>query len=252
MGKYLLEVCVDSVESALKAIEGGADRLELCANLIIGGTSPSVELFKAIRKLSDVKIHPLIRPRFGDFCYTEHEFEMIKKEVETFRDLGAEGIVIGVLTPDGRLDKERMAELIAVCGEMSITLHRAFDMCQDPYEALEEAVTLGVDTILTSGQANNCEVGKVCIKELVKQSEGRIAILVAGGVDARVIERMAGETHATQYHMSGKIEKDSVMTYRKEEVSMGLPGFSEYTIWETSKEKVEAAKRILDQIEAIG
>lgn len=250
MREYKLEVCVDSVESALKAIEGGADRLELCSNLIIGGTTPSIELFKAIRKQSDIKIHPLIRPRFGDFCYTDYEFEIIKKEVETFRELGAEGVVIGILNPDGTLDKKRMGELMALRGDMSITLHRAFDMCKDPFQALEEAVELGIDTILTSGQANDCEGGKECIKALIGQSAGRISILVAGGVDSEVIKRMEKETGATEYHMSGKIEKDSLMTYRKEDVSMGLPFFSEYIVWETSKEKVEEARRVLDRFKA--
>lgn len=248
MKKYILEACVDSVESALMAIEGGVSRLELCSNLIIGGTTPSLELFKAIRARSDIKIHVLIRPRFGDFYYSENEFEIIKNEVIAFRELGAEGVVIGVLNTDGTLDIARMKELTDLAKGMSITLHRAFDVCQDPYKALEQAVQLRIHTILTSGQHNSCTLGRDIIRELVRQSAGRIDILVAGGVGATVIEEMYHDTGATSYHMSGKIEKDSLMQYRKENVNMGIDSLSEYIIWETSKEKIEDAKGVLDKL----
>ncbi|MEG0152078.1 MAG: copper homeostasis protein CutC [Cellulosilyticaceae bacterium] len=248
MKKYILEACVDSVESALMAIEGGASRLELCSNLIIGGTTPSLELFKAIRRHSHIRIHVLIRPRFGDFYYSDHEFEIIKNEVIAFRELGAEGVVIGLLKQDGTLDQQRMKELIALAQGMSITLHRAFDVCQNPYEALEEAVNLGIHTILTSGQHNNCTLGRDILRELVRQSAGRIDILVAGGVEAKVIGEMHPYTKATSYHMSGKIEKDSCMQYRKENVNMGIDSLSEYIIWETSKEKIEDAKGVLEKL----
>ncbi|MGL5676799.1 MAG: copper homeostasis protein CutC [Cellulosilyticaceae bacterium] len=248
MENYILEACVDSVESAREAINGGANRLELCANLIIGGTTPSLELFRAIRRESAIKIHVLIRPRFGDFCYTESEFHIIKREVEAFREEGAEGVVIGILRPDGTLDKERIQELMDVSGNMSVTLHRAFDVCVDSFVALEEAVELGIDTILTSGQANNCEVGKACIKEFVERSSGRISILVAGGVGADVIARMHAYTGARDYHMSGKIEKNSEMVYRKEGVNMGLPSLSEYVVWQTDGQKIEAACKVLQRL----
>ena len=126
--EYILEACVDSVESAMAAVEGGADRLELCGNLIIGGTTPGPWLFDEIRKRSDIRIHALIRPRFGDFCYTDAEFSMIKHAVEDFRKMGAEGVVFGVLKPDGTLNMEQMKELMEAAGDMSVTLHRAFDV----------------------------------------------------------------------------------------------------------------------------
>ena len=129
MKEYILEACVDSVESAMAAVEGGADRLELCGNLIIGGTTPGPWLFDEIRKRSDIRIHALIRPRFGDFCYTDAEFSMIKHAVEDFRKMGAEGVVFGVLKPDGTLNMEQMKELMEAAGDMSVTLHRAFDVC---------------------------------------------------------------------------------------------------------------------------
>ena len=124
MKEYILEACVDSVESAMAAVEGGADRLELCGNLIIGGTTPGPWLFDEIRKRSDIRIHALIRPRFGDFCYTDAEFSMIKHAVEDFRKMGAEGVVFGVLKPDGTLNMEQMKELMEAAGDMSVTLHR--------------------------------------------------------------------------------------------------------------------------------
>lgn len=139
MERFTLEVCVDSVESALAAKRGGADRLELCNNLIIGGTTPSSVLFEKIRNIIDIRTHVLIRPRYGDFCYTDYEFRVIAREIRKFRELGAEGVVIGILKPDGTLDMKRMKQLMEEAGDMSVTLHRAFDVCADPFEAMEQA-----------------------------------------------------------------------------------------------------------------
>ena len=155
MNKKILEVCVDSVESALAAERGGADRLELCQNLVIGGTTPSCKLFETIRKYSKIPIHVLLRPRFGDFCYTQFEFEMLCAEAAMYRELGAEGVVIGMLLPDGTLDIQRMEKLMETTEGMSVTLHRAFDVCRDPKTTLEQAVKLGIRTILTSGQQHS-------------------------------------------------------------------------------------------------
>lgn len=248
MKPYILEVCVDSAESALIAAKGGADRLELCANLIIGGTTPTAALFREIRSKSDVCIHALIRPRFGDFCYTDSEFSIILEEVRQFRALGAEGIVIGMLKPDGTLDKERMARLIDAAGEMSVTLHRAFDVCIHPQEALETAISLGVKTILTSGQKNSCLLGKELLKELAVQADGRIDLMAGAGVNAEVIRTLAAETPLHTFHMSGKTVLDSAMTYRKEDVSMGLPAFSEYDIWRTDLSEIKKARHVLDEL----
>ena len=187
MKEYILEACVDSVESAMAAVQGGADRLELCGNLSIGGTTPGPWLFDEIRKRSDIRIHALIRPRFGDFCYTDAEFSMIKNAVKDFREMGAEGVVFGVLKPDGTLNMEQMKELMEAAGDMSVTLHRAFDVCVDPIEAMEQAISLGIDTILTSGQRNVCLQGADLLKELVEKSQGRITIQAGSGVGAEVI-----------------------------------------------------------------
>ena len=245
---YILECCVDSVESALEAQKGGANRVELCSALVIGGLSPSVALFEKVKDVLDIKIHVLLRPRFGDFCYTDYEHEIIKAEIKKFRELGADGVVIGTLKPDGTLNIEQMQELVAEAGNMSITLHRAFDMCIDPIKTVIDAKNLGIHTILTSGQKNSCIHGTELLKELVNEANGDIDILIGGGVDASVINELFDKTGATSYHMSGKVIVDSQMEYRKEDVNMGVASMSEYEIWRTSADRVSAAKEILEKI----
>lgn len=246
MEKYILECCVDSVESAIHAATGGASRLELCANLIIGGTTPDVALVKEIRKYSDIRIHALIRPRFGDFCYTEHEMEIMKSQICALKEAGVEGVVIGVLDVDGNLDISKMKELMQEAQGLSVTLHRAFDMCKDPFQALEEAISLGVHTILTSGQKASAWEGHELLCQLIKQADGRIDIMAGAGISASVIEKLIPVTTGTSYHMSGKITLDSKMKYRKADVSMGLPSLSEYEIWQTSEEAVREAVQVLE------
>lgn len=248
MKDYTLEVCVDSVESALEAVKGGADRLELCSNLVVGGTSPSPALFEEIRKFTDIKINVLIRPRFGDFCYSKYEFNIMEREIETFKKLGVNGVVIGILNTDGSLDTKRMKELLELSKGLSITLHRAFDVCNEPMKVLKQAKELGIHTILTSGQKNTCTEGKELIKDLVACSHGDIEILLGASVGAQNIKELYEFTKAKSYHMSGKIVKDSTMIYRKEGVSMGLPSFSEYEIFQTKAENIAEAKRILEEI----
>ena len=246
MEKYILECCVDSVESAIHAATGGASRLELCANLIIGGTTPDVALVKEIRKYSDIRIHALIRPRFGDFCYTEHEMEIMKSQICALKEAGVEGVVIGVLDVDGNLDISKMKELMQEARGLSVTLHRAFDMCKDPFQALEEAISLGVHTILTSGQKASAWEGRELLCQLIKQADGRIDIMAGAGISASVIEKLIPVTTGTSYHMSGKITLDSKMKFRKADVSMGLPSLSEYEIWQTSEEAVREAVQVLE------
>lgn len=248
MKNFKLEACVDSVESALAAAHGGANRLEICANLIIGGTTPSPHLFQEIKKHTSIRTHILIRPRFGDFCYTDYEFEIIKEEVKQFRELGADGIVIGILKPDGHLNIEQLKELKQLAGNMSMTLHRAFDVCVDPFQAMEQAIELGFDTILTSGQKNVCTEGTELLKQLVERSNGRIDIMVGSGVSANVIKEVYPLTKAKTYHMSGKITLDSAMQYRKNGVNMGMNGMSEYEIWRTDEKNIKEAKQVLEQL----
>lgn len=243
----ILEVCVDSMESALAAEQGGADRIELCGNLVIGGTTPSPALFEKIRKGTDLKIRALLRPRFGDFCYSQHEYEILKEEVKMFRKLGADGIVIGCLNPDGSLNMEQMQGLIAEAGDMEVALHRAFDVSRDALEALEQAIALGCRTILTSGQKNSAWEGRAFLARLQQESRGRIEILAGSGIKPEIIGQIHEETGITSYHMSGKMVVDSKMTFRREGVNMGLPGFSEYEIWQGSAEKIRGAREVIDQ-----
>lgn len=245
---YTLECCVDSVESAIAAKKGGADRLELCSALVIGGLSPSQALYRKIREQADIPIRVLLRPRFGDFCYTDYEHEILKEEVRSFRKLGADGIVIGTMKPDGTLNLEQMKELMEEAQGMTVTLHRAFDMCQDPFQALEEAKRIGIHTILTSGQKNVCTEGMDLLKELVEQAQGKTEILVGGGVDASVLPVLAEKTKAKAFHMSGKVSIESEMQYRKQDVSMGVASVSEYEIWRTSEKRIREARRVLDHL----
>lgn len=245
---YILEICVDSVESALAASAGGANRLELCSNLIIGGTTPGKWLYKLVRKECNNKIHVLIRPRAGDFCYSSFDFEIIKEEVKMFRELGADGIVIGILNPDGTLDLERMKELIALAGDMSVTLSRAFDMCRDPFKALEEAKEIGINTILTSGQKDSCLQGAELINRLVDKAKDDIDILIGGGVTPDNIRLLYDKTGARSYHMSGKVTIKGAMSYFNREVNMGLSGFDEYELIRTDRNNVSEAREALETI----
>ena len=250
MGAFTLEACADSVESVQAAQKGGADRIELCGNIVIGGTTPSPCLFEEIRKHTDIRIHVLIRPRFGDFCYTDHEFKIMKEEIKMFRRLGAQGVVFGILKPDGNLNTEQMEELAGEAGDMWMTLHRAFDVCRDPFRALEEAVSLGFQTILTSGQKDACKDGIPMLKELEVQNQGRIQLQAGAGVSAEVIEEVYKSTGIQAYHMSGKKSLDSYMKYRTEDVNMGQPFVREYEIFRTDEEKIKAARKVLDELAA--
>lgn len=243
--KYILECCVDSVESALQAEKGGADRLELCSNLIIGGTTPTLALFRQIREHTNIRTHVLVRPRFGDFLYTKQELHIIAKEIDMFRKAGAEGIVIGCLTPDGSLDCEAMHFLIDYAGQMTVTLHRAFDMSKDPFQTLELAKELGIHTILTSGCQASCLDGIDLLRQLDEKSNGEITLMAGAGIQESSVRILRKKTNLTAFHMSGKSVKNSKMQFRNPNVFMGLPGMSEYEIWETDSNAVLAVRKLL-------
>lgn len=243
---YTLEVCADCTESALEAAKNGATRLELCANLVIGGTTPGLELFREIRAESDIDINVLIRPRFGDFHYTNHELAIMCREIETFAGEGAHGIVIGSLNSDGSLHVPQMREMIAAAGNCHITLHRAFDVCRDPFEVMEQADGLGVDTILTSGQEASCLAGRDMLKQLIEKAPEGMDILIGAGVTPEVIRQILSQMPAKHFHMSGKKVLDSAMTWRNPKVNMGLPGISEFEIYRTDGAVIREAKEILE------
>ena len=246
MNKPLIEACVDSYASAMAAARGGADRLELCANLAIGGTTPSLSLFRQVRRDCPVKANVLIRPRFGDFLYDQAELEEMAEEIDAFRELGANGVVIGVLTPEGALDQAAMARLMERAGDMEVTLHRAFDMTRDPFAALEAAISLGCRTILTSGQERSAAAGKDLLRELRTRAAGRIDIMAGCGVKKWNIQEIHDHAGVVVFHTTGrKAPLDSGMVYRKSTVSMGLPSLSEYELWRTDEEEFALCARIV-------
>lgn len=248
MNKFLLEASVDSVPSALAAVTGGASRLELCGNGIIGGTTPDIALYKEIRKYTDIPVRVLLRPRFGDFCYDQYEYNILLENIAMYKDAGVEGVVVGSLNPDGSLNVKQMEGFVRAADGVGVTLHRAIDMSRDCLETLRIAKEIGVDTILTSGQESSCVKGCDMIKKMVDAAGDDMTILVGAGVSASVLAELYEKTGARAYHMSGKITKDSLMEFRRESVNMGLPGFSEYEIWETSEANIRKAREVLNQL----
>ena len=245
---FTLEVCVDSVESAIIAAENGATRLELCGNLVIGGTTPSLELYREVRRCTGVDVNVLIRPRFGDFHYTEHEMNIMCREIESFAAEGAHGVVIGALNTDGTLALPQMKEMIQAADSCHVTLHRAFDVCRNPLEILEQAAELGIDTILTSGHEASCMEGKELLAKLIQEAPKGVDILIGAGVNAEVMEQLLHDMPARHFHMSGKKVLDSEMTWRNPRVNMGLPGISEFEIYRTDGEQIRRARAILEKV----
>lgn len=252
----VLEVCVDSTTSALAAKHGGASRLELCADLIVGGTTPSLALVRQIKAETGLPVRALLRPRFGDFCYDSYELAQMEQLAAELVDAGADGIVTGVLTPEGALDTDALRPIYAAARRtaekagrpVACTLHRAFDVCADPFAALETAWQLGLCTILTSGQAASAPQGAALLQRLVQQAGDSMEILVGAGVTAQNIPALAAQTGARAFHLSGKQVLQSRMTFRREGVPMGLPGFSEFEVWQTSEQNIRAARQALDAI----
>lgn len=246
----LLEVCVDSLVSARAAIAGGADRLELCSALAVGGLTPYAELLKQIRRESDIPVRCLMRPRAGDFLYTVEEIDMMADQIRTLRELGADGFVIGCLTPEGELDGQAMAPLLDAAVGKALTLHRCIDVSRDPEKTYLDAMKLGFDTVLTSGAASSCTAGMETIQRLLELRDAHAGpeVLIGAGVSAGVISVFLDRLPQTRaFHMSGKIELESGMVFRREGVPMGLPGLDEWHIQQTCIENIRAARTILDK-----
>lgn len=244
----ILEVCVDSLASARAAIRGGADRLELCAALAVGGLTPYTELLRQIRRESDIPVRCLMRPRAGDFLYTPEEISMMASQIPELKNAGADGFVIGCLNARGDLDAKAMEPLLAAAQGVGLTLHRAIDVSRDPVKTYLDAGRLGIDTILTSGAKGNCSAGKETIgKLLALQEQGGPQVLIGAGVNASVIRAFRKEfPSARAFHMSGKKDTESAMVFRREGVPMGIPGLDEWHIPVTSQEAVrEAANALL-------
>ena len=247
---HLLEVCVDSYASAMAAIAGGADRLELCSALSVGGLTPSAALLAQIRAVSKIPIRCLMRPRGGDFLYTREEVAQMAMEMASLRSAGADGFVIGCLTPEGELDGAAMELLLNAAAGLGLTLHRCIDVSRDLTKTYRDAANLGFDTVLTSGGAGNCVAGIDTISQLLvlRDRENGPEVLIGAGVNAKVIAAFRAEfPEAHAFHMSGKTDIPSGMVFRREGVPMGLPGLDEWHIQQTSEESVREAKRVLEK-----
>lgn len=245
----ILEVCVDSYASAMAAIAGGADRLELCSALSVGGLTPSVALLKQIRRVSGVPVRCLMRPRGGDFLYTSEEIEQMAMEMADLRQAGADGFVIGCLDANGALDGNTMKPLLKEASGLGLTLHRCIDVSRNPEATYRCAMALGFDTVLTSGGAGKCVDGMETIGKLlnIRDAETGPEILIGAGVNAKVIRAFRERyPQSRAFHMSGKTEVESGMRFRREGVPMGLPGLDEWHIPVTSEEAVREAKRALE------
>ena len=240
MRKYKFEICTNSVESCLAAQQGGADRVELCAGIPEGGTTPSYGEIVVARELLHIKLHVIIRPRGGDFLYSPLEIKTMLRDIEMVKKAGADGVVLGCLTPDGEVDMPLMKELVAVADGLSVTFHRAFDVCRNPQKALEEIIESGCNRILTSGQQATAETGIPLLKELQRQAAGRIILLAGCGVNEKNIARIASETGIEEFHFSARETVISGMQYRNPAVSMGgTVQIDEYTKQITTAERVE-------------
>jgi copper homeostasis protein len=241
----MLEICSFSLESCLTAQNAGADRVELCGGMFEGGTTPSAGLIRLARQNLTIKLYVMIRPRGGDFCYSDSEFEVMKEDILIAKNLGADGVVFGILNPDGSVDKKRTTELVNSAAPLKVTFHRAFDVANDPIQALEDIIECSCERILTSGQKNTAIEGLDLLKILVEKSENRIEIMAGGGVNAQNARQfLSAGVHAL--HLTGKGIQESKMIFRKPDVSMaGAVLTNEYEIYEADFEKCKA---VADQI----
>jgi copper homeostasis protein len=208
--KYTLEICVGSIASALAAQSGGADRIELCDNLSEGGTTPSFGMIKTCRSLLNIPVFPIIRPRGGDFVYSEQEFEVMKQDVLSCLELGCEGLVFGILRLDGSIDTKRCSELASLAGPMQLTFHRAFDRCTDREKGLEEIISMGFHRVLTAGGMDNAEDAIPELKRLVKQAKNRISIMPGSGINSQNLLKIAAGTSAVEFHTTAKRQFDPI------------------------------------------
>jgi copper homeostasis protein len=235
-----IEVCAFSLESCLAAEKGGANRIELCGSIYEGGTTPSAGLIQIAKQRVNIEIHAMIRPRGGDFCYSDDEISVMQADIHMAKELGCEGIVLGILQPNGQVNITQTKALVALAKPMQVTFHRAIDMTPDYAEALEDIIETGCQRILTSGQKKSVMEGIENIKTLLKQANGRIEIMAGSGVNADNAQMLI-HTGVDALHLTGKASRDSEMVYRKEGIAMGgLSEVLEYEIIYSDAEKIRA------------
>lgn len=242
------EICANSVESCLTAQAGGAQRVELCAGILEGGTTPSYGEIITARELLNIKLHIIIRPRGGDFLYSETEVRIMERDIQLAREAGVDGVVFGCLTKEGDIDIDLTKRLIHASSGLSVTFHRAFDQCRNPLKALEQLIELGCDRILTSGQQPTAEEGIPLLKQLIDQSDNRIIILPGSGINENNIKRIAKETGAREFHFSARETKSSAMQYYNPDIYMGTSPQDEYTRNITTARRVQNTIQQLDSL----
>lgn len=243
----LIEICISDVEGAVLAERAKADRVELCSDLFEGGLSPSIGTVRTVKKQTTITVNAMVRPRGGDFCYTDLEFEVMKEEVKAFKEEGVDGIVFGILTPDGNIDIARSKELISLARPLSATFHRAFDMVSDPYKALDDLIFLGVDRVLSSGLEATAFEGAELLRELKERAKDKIIIMPGCGIKTRNFKRIDDIVHAKEYHMTLSSSRPSLMTFHPGHIYMGgTLRQSEFTISCSDEGKIRAMMEMLD------
>jgi len=241
----VLEACVNSAISAIEAEKGGADRVELCENMHDGGTTPGAGSIIYARKHLKIPVFVMIRPRGADFLYSDEEFAIMQEDVIMAKQLGADGVVSGILKPDGSIDADRMHRLIGLARPMGFTCHRAFDMTADPLMAMDDLIRLGVDRILTSGQSDNALQGAPLIRELILRAAKRIIIMPGHGVKEHNLAEVIHETGAEEVHLYLAKQVKSNMVFARKQVSMGAAGSEEYKYTLVDRERIQKAKHII-------
>ncbi len=248
MGRIVLEICVDSPASAAAAQQGGADRVELCSALDLGGLTPSQGLLRAVVRESAIPVNVLVRPRQGDFYYDAAELAVICEDIRTAAGEGAAGIVCGALDMDGNIDMRAMEAMMRAAGGLPVTFHRAFDVCAQPFEVLEQLRAMGVATVLTSGQAATAAEGLPTLAELQRRAAGAPVVMAGCGLNSENIARVASQAGLGAVHLSARAWVASPVRHRVQGVAMGTPGASEYDYRRTDPAEVAACRRALDEI----
>jgi copper homeostasis protein len=210
---YRLEICAFNLASALVAQQAGADRIEFCAGPEEGGTTPSAGAIRTARENLRIALYPIIRPRGGDFLYSDEEYRSMIRDIEYCKQIGCNGVVFGILLSDGSVDKARCARLVELAYPLGVTFHRAFDWCANPFEAMENIIGIGCERILTSGQRPKAHEGMELIDQLVREADDRIVIMPGSGVRAANIAELAEKTGASEFHTSARVLKASSMDY---------------------------------------
>lgn len=243
----ILEVCVDSYTSMITAKKAGADRIELCSALNIGGLTPSYGLMKKAKDLKDIEVFVMIRPRSGDFLYDDNEFETMKDDIILAKEMGFQGVVTGILLSNGNIDIDRMKELVKTAHPLKVVLHRAFDDAKDPIEDIPKLIEMGICRILTSGQRKNALEGANYIGQLQKNFGDYITIMPGCGVNANNLEELYKLTRCTHFHLSGKVNVGSKMKYRQCTKTMNTPN-SEFIVERADYNLIKRAREVLDTI----